>query len=255
MNLTDRQLATTLAALRYWQREGRMSAGHEHDIASAGDSLVPLNDDEINALCEDLKCGPANPLIRHLTEELQAIIKAIDEDNPGRAHWLARTAVEHIAKQESGAGVPSASHSLTSDTELCRLHDQLSELLENPHTHLLPLRDAALALQLHLLRYLTPPSPEAEARRKRIIELAQEQCGDAEIDEDARVFEGCGNGCYVSARIWCSFMDTEFDKDAACPECGQPTDDGEGYDGLCGNCADIKQRRLTTTEYTGCGRD
>jgi hypothetical protein len=44
-----------------------------------------------------------NPLIQHLTEELQAIIKALDEDNPGRAHWLARTAIAHIEKQAAAA--------------------------------------------------------------------------------------------------------------------------------------------------------
>lgn len=26
--------------------------------------------------------------------------------------------------------------------------------------------------------------------------------------------------------------------DYVCSECGAPTDDGEGWDGLCGNCAD-----------------
>lgn len=26
--------------------------------------------------------------------------------------------------------------------------------------------------------------------------------------------------------------------DANCTECGEPCDDGEGWDGLCGNCAD-----------------
>jgi NMD protein affecting ribosome stability and mRNA decay len=25
---------------------------------------------------------------------------------------------------------------------------------------------------------------------------------------------------------------------ALCSQCGQPTDNGEGYDGLCGSCAD-----------------
>lgn len=47
---TDREADTILAALRYWQREGLMSAGHERDIAEEhGDAL---NADEIDDLCE-----------------------------------------------------------------------------------------------------------------------------------------------------------------------------------------------------------
>lgn len=29
-----------------------------------------------------------------------------------------------------------------------------------------------------------------------------------------------------------------YDESNTCTNCGRPTDDGEGYDGLCGNCAD-----------------
>lgn len=66
--ITPRQLATILAALRYWQREGLMSSGHEHDIASDNDTLEPLNREEIDALCESLNFGdhtdsPAHPFI------------------------------------------------------------------------------------------------------------------------------------------------------------------------------------------------
>lgn len=31
---------------------------------------------------------------------------------------------------------------------------------------------------------------------------------------------------------------TEEDDERKCRECGEPNDDGEGWDGLCGNCAD-----------------
>jgi len=54
MKLTDRELATVLAALRYWQREGLFSCGHEIDIASNGDTLEPLTARDIDALCERL---------------------------------------------------------------------------------------------------------------------------------------------------------------------------------------------------------
>lgn len=53
----DRELATILAGLRYWQREGWRSVGHEHDVASNGGTLVPLSDTEIDLLCERLNTG------------------------------------------------------------------------------------------------------------------------------------------------------------------------------------------------------
>lgn len=51
--LEDRRaVATILAALRFWQREGLHSGGHEHDIATDNETLIPMNAAEIDALCE-----------------------------------------------------------------------------------------------------------------------------------------------------------------------------------------------------------
>lgn len=61
--LNARELATVLAALRYWQREGWGSSGHEHEIASDMDTLTPLEAHEIDALCERLNCEPEEPKI------------------------------------------------------------------------------------------------------------------------------------------------------------------------------------------------
>jgi hypothetical protein len=58
MNLNIRETATVLAALRYWQREGLMSGGYEHDIASNNDTEEPLAEGEIESLCERLNMGP-----------------------------------------------------------------------------------------------------------------------------------------------------------------------------------------------------
>ncbi|MDA8120235.1 MAG: hypothetical protein M0Z85_09420 [Gammaproteobacteria bacterium] len=52
--LTDRERACILAALRYWQREGCMSAGAEQDIATDGGVLEPLSVEEIDDLTEHL---------------------------------------------------------------------------------------------------------------------------------------------------------------------------------------------------------
>lgn len=60
MNLNAREMATVLAALRYWAREGLGSGGHERDIATDGDLLEPLTGEEIAALCERLN-APALP--------------------------------------------------------------------------------------------------------------------------------------------------------------------------------------------------
>ena len=55
--LEGAELATVLAALRYWQREGLMSAGCEQDIASDGGRMEPLTEGQIDELCERLNCG------------------------------------------------------------------------------------------------------------------------------------------------------------------------------------------------------
>lgn len=56
MNLNKRETATVLAALRYWQREGFISSGHERDIATDGDTLKEMTKDEIDDLCERINC-------------------------------------------------------------------------------------------------------------------------------------------------------------------------------------------------------
>lgn len=54
MKLGPRELATVLAGLRYWQRLGVGEGGPEEDIATDGGSIEPLNEVEIDALCERL---------------------------------------------------------------------------------------------------------------------------------------------------------------------------------------------------------
>ena len=55
--VTERESGTILAALRYWQREGLMSAGDEQDIATDGRRFESLSVDEIDALCERINFG------------------------------------------------------------------------------------------------------------------------------------------------------------------------------------------------------
>jgi hypothetical protein len=49
---SPRETATMLAALRYWQREGLMSAGAEQDIAVDGGRFCALSAEEIDDLSE-----------------------------------------------------------------------------------------------------------------------------------------------------------------------------------------------------------
>lgn len=56
LNVTSREFATILAALRFWQASDRNTATHapEYDIASDSGEGEPLGNDEIDALCERL---------------------------------------------------------------------------------------------------------------------------------------------------------------------------------------------------------
>ena len=56
LSITSRELATILAALRYWQANDRNTAAQapEYDIASDAGQFEPLGNDEIDALCEQL---------------------------------------------------------------------------------------------------------------------------------------------------------------------------------------------------------
>ncbi len=74
-----RQSATILAALRYWQREGLMSSGHEQDIATDGNSMNALDAEEIDALCEQInRATPASSELLEWRKELRDEIGSID---------------------------------------------------------------------------------------------------------------------------------------------------------------------------------
>ena len=60
MKLTDRELATILAALRYWQREGLTSGGSEIDVATDNGIIDELDRGEIDDLCERLNTSDAS---------------------------------------------------------------------------------------------------------------------------------------------------------------------------------------------------
>jgi hypothetical protein len=57
--LTDRELTTVLAALRYWQQELAASGGKPPIRDHFEDGATPLTGEEIDDLCERLNLGPA----------------------------------------------------------------------------------------------------------------------------------------------------------------------------------------------------
>jgi hypothetical protein len=88
---SPRQRATILAALRYWQREGWVSSGHEHDIASDGNTIEPLNAAEIDELCVWLNFPPAGGSLENTPELIEEAGREIYE--------LALTALERFGRR------------------------------------------------------------------------------------------------------------------------------------------------------------
>jgi hypothetical protein len=61
-HLDNRELGTVLAALRVWQGMGQVSQSIQ-DIATDGGTIEPLNNEEIDALCERINGEPA-PVVK-----------------------------------------------------------------------------------------------------------------------------------------------------------------------------------------------
>ena len=55
--LTYAELSTILAALRLWQRTPLYSVEPEFDIATGDGTIDPLDNEDIDSLCERLNCG------------------------------------------------------------------------------------------------------------------------------------------------------------------------------------------------------
>lgn len=83
---SSRKLATILAALRYWQREGLLSGGHEQDIATNGDEVDPLTADEIDDLCEGLNVKGV--LVTITEEDREAIGFAFDLAHDDQSNYM-----------------------------------------------------------------------------------------------------------------------------------------------------------------------
>ncbi len=58
ISITERELATILAALRLWQQADEHNRGELQDIA--GETGVPLSNKEIDTLCQRINSGTHN---------------------------------------------------------------------------------------------------------------------------------------------------------------------------------------------------
>jgi len=69
------------------------------------------------------------------------------------------------------------------------------------------------------------------------LKAAQENqiYGEIEVDDDAIISPGSDPGAYVQAWLWVTAEDAGVCDE---PDCHTPLNDGEGFDGKCGNCAD-----------------
>lgn len=84
--LNDRELATVLAALRYWQGQYPLDPNDAEtplgDIATSGATLEAMSDEEIDVLCERLNTSSAirKPTIAVVVEG--GMVTAIISDEP-----------------------------------------------------------------------------------------------------------------------------------------------------------------------------
>jgi hypothetical protein len=91
--LNARELATVLAALRYWQREGLLADRcAEARIADDGGKFEPLSKMEIDALCERINIEDKRPkIIDCLTKALEWLNNIEIAERPNGVYLLANT--------------------------------------------------------------------------------------------------------------------------------------------------------------------
>jgi hypothetical protein len=103
-----RETATVLAALRFWQREGAVSGGHEVEIATDGGRFAPLSNDEIDALCEGTNCKAdsvssmdaiCQRLLDSVEHAVEAAIPPVAEDAVEAIRTLAAECARLVAEK------------------------------------------------------------------------------------------------------------------------------------------------------------
>ena len=194
--MNSRTLATILAALRNLQidlRQGHLDLAQ--DFSEIFSDHAPMTSEEIDTLCQSLNFSESEML------HWQATSRSLpDEDIMCLIHCTEGTTGE--AYMDSGEWHWSG----------------MAGIVKTPVTHW-----TELPLGPHLPSQPVTPqpekseatTPESEARRLAIIDLADEQHPneDISVDADAILSEGDDNGCYISAWLWISFSGTPYDKE------------------------------------------
>lgn len=128
-----------------------------------------------------------------------------------------------------------------SNEEMAMLRRLLAYVEENTD------RDTEIGLiRAKLDQYESP-----ESKDQRFRDAAQGQSwvrdGECEIDDHA-VVSGSDEGAYVMAWVWASREDAGLCRTAGCDE---DANDGEGFDGYCGNCADKRNVVCANCDWSG----
>lgn len=93
LTLDEREFATVLAGLRFWQKsEADTIDPAIEDIASNGGALTPLSASDIDALCERLNCDPVEQGLRDALEEIAG--SGLTDDGAEQARSIAVEALK-----------------------------------------------------------------------------------------------------------------------------------------------------------------
>jgi hypothetical protein len=169
--LTDRQLATMLAALRWWQnRDGSERFTH---IATDGRRFDPLDDNEIDVLCEALNTG-----------------RAFDEIAPGRPVRDDSHLVEMLVRQKDPSDKQRSPQSETAWRQVLRVMDTLNsydpDTSSNDEAHdTIALAKDALRMAINLEGHAKRKEQYREAVRREWQPAFPD--GDLVIDPEADV--------------------------------------------------------------------
>ena len=135
--IDDQALATILAALRYYQSAGQGNPSRRsleiHEIATNSDEVISLDEDGIDALCEELNCGEAidgQPLLGEILTRLGT--EPMQDDELARKIRV----VLGLAEGETPAAVPTPqliNASLLSALELANSMLERYESGEKPY--------------------------------------------------------------------------------------------------------------------------
>lgn len=108
--LDERELATVLAALRYWQREGWRGDCHEQVIATNDGDFSAMEADEIDTLCERINTAdeakPSAPM--PLAERLHALATESEPDAAAILTEAGGAVITMVAALQSANGAMGA---------------------------------------------------------------------------------------------------------------------------------------------------